>query len=343
MGAKWNGLKKYSYSYLTHVMTETTTKKGRKDSFRGITASFAEAVKKHPVYKEFYLRHKDKVIVGIRDNSIELYYNCDLISEFRVKGKEVIVEINSYYLGLPQKGKVMIDPIKYDMSSTYCTITEISDKRAKREKQSQERLYIANNSNDLSNWFCIDVEYAHSTKGKKDPWRFDIIAVSKSLPHRVALIELKYGDVAIDGDSGITKHIKDYYNFHCNESYRILRPELISIINGLELMEVVIPDTISKNLNEEDFCEQPEYYFITLNNNPKMKSGSTPKMKMAGYLFGGKTWDSRKTSSKVGTDGFYAVVKDPAFRPFFKFSTAILPDLGIDDIIDSPLYEEGKY
>lgn len=64
---------------------------------------------------------------------------------------------------------------------------------------------------------------------------------------------------------------------------------------------------------------------------------------MGAYLFGGKAWGTCKSSSNVGTDGFYAVVKDPAFRPFFKFSTAILSDLGIDDIIDSPLYEEGKY
>lgn len=56
MGAKWNGLKKYNYSYLTHVMIETTTKNERKDSFRSITASFAEAVKKHSVYKEFYIK-----------------------------------------------------------------------------------------------------------------------------------------------------------------------------------------------------------------------------------------------------------------------------------------------
>ena len=325
-------------------MAETTTEKKRKDSFRSITPSFAEAVKKHPVYKEFYLKHKDKVIVGIRDNCVELYYNCDLIAKFSDKGKGVIAElkIGSYYLGLPQKGQVTIVPVGYDLPSLFCTITENSDKREKREKQSQERLYIANNSNDLSNWFCIDVEYSHSTKGKTEPWRFDIIAVSKSLPHRVALIELKYGSRAIGVESGITKHIKDYYNFHCRESYRILRPELISIIKGLELMGVMIPDSISKNLDEDDFCTYPEYYFITLDNNPN-ENGNTPKMSMGGYLFGGKVWGTRKSSSKVGTDGFYAVVNDPTFRPSFKFSTAILPDLEIDDIIDSPLYEEGKY
>lgn len=326
-------------------MTETTTMKERKDSFRSITASFAEAVKKHPVYKEFYLKHKDKVIVAIRDNYVNLYYNCDRIAKFIGTKKGVSAKIAPYYLDTSRTSQIMtIDPVKYNLSSAFSTIIERSDKREKREKQSQEKLYIANNSNDLSNWFCIDVEYTRSmgTKDKAEPWRFDIIAVSKSLPHRVALIELKYGSRSIGVKSGITKHIKDFYNFHCRESYSILRPELVSIIKGLLLMDVVIPDSISKNLDEEDFCKHPEYYFITLDNNTDEK-GNTPMMSMGGYLFGEKIWNSRKFSSKVDTDGFYTIVKDPTFRPSFKFSTAILPDLGIDNIIDSPLYEEGKY
>lgn len=326
-------------------MEEKKPKKERKDSFRSITDSFAKAVKAHPVYKEFYLKHKDKVIVGIRDNYVNLYYNCDSIAKFSDTGKRVSAKIDPYYLDESRSSHVMtIDPAEYDLPSAFRTIAERSDRREKREKQSQERLYIANNSNDSSNWFCIDVEYTRSvaTKDKAEPWRFDIIAVSRSLPHRVALIELKYGSGAIGGTSGITKHIKDYYNFHSNGSYGILLPELVSIIKGLDLMAVAIPDSISKHLEKEDFSKCPEYYFITLDNNPD-ESGNTPKMTMAGYLFGGKTWGTRKPSSKVGTDGFYAVVKDPAFRPSFKFSNAILPDLGIDNIIDSPLYEEGEY
>ena len=85
-----------------------------------------------------------------------------------------------------------------------------------------------------------------------------------------------------------------------------------------------------------------EYYFITLDNNPD-ENGNTPKMSMAGYLFGDKTWGSRKASTLVSKNGFRAVVKDNSFRPSFKFSKATLPDLGIDNIIDSSLYEEGEY
>ena len=91
-----------------------------------------------------------------------------------------------------------------------------------------------------------------------------------------------------------------------------------------------------------DFCKKPEYYFITLNNNPK-DGGKTPQMTMSGYLFTDHKWGCRRISSKVKSDGFNATVKDASFRPVFLFSEAVLPSLGIDDIINSPLYKIGAY
>lgn len=320
-------------------------KEERKDSFRGITDEFASNVRNHPVFQEFFLKHKDKVIVGIRDNYVNLYYNCDSIAKFSDTGGPARAKIAPYYLDSDKKSSLItIDPKSRDLSDSFETIIQRSDDRKKREKQSQERLYIANNQNSSSNWFCIDVEYTRSVAGKEkaEPWRFDLIAVSKNAPYRVALIELKYSFGAIGGSSGITKHIHDFYEFHTNGSYRILLPELISIIKGLRLLGVDIPESIKEDLTVDDFCQKPEYYFITLDNNPD-ENGNTPKMSMAGYLFGDKTWGSRKASTLVSKNGFRAVVKDNSFRPSFKFSKATLPDLGIDNIIDSSLYEEGEY
>ncbi len=57
-----------------------------------------------------------------------------------------------------------------------------------------------------------------------------------------------------------------------------------------------------------------------------------------------KKWGCRRVSRRVGIDGFYAVVgNDKSFHPTFLFSEAVLPDLAIDNIIDSALYEEGLY
>jgi len=324
--------------------------KESKGSFRGITTDFANALKDNPVFQEFYIKHTDKVIVGIRDNYINLYYNCDSIAMIEDGEGPLKAMIDPYYLGLKtgKKGMVEIKPQEYDLSSLFNQITERSDARKKKEKQSQETLYIDNNNNSLSDWFCIDVEYTRSLAGKDtaEPWRFDIIAVSKTLPHRVALVELKYGFGALGGKSGIAKHVSDFYDFHKNNSYQILLPELVSIINGLNELGVGVPACIISSNTESNYQKSPEYYFITLNNNPDPKKSpdNTPQMTISGYLFKDKKWGCRRVSSKVDTTGFNAVVKgDTSFKPTFFFAKAVLPDLGIDNVIDSPLYEIGEY
>lgn len=331
-------------------MSKKDNAKESKGSFRGITTDFANALKANPVFQEFYLKHKDKVIVGIRDNYINLYYNCDSIAMFEDKDGPLRAMIDPYYLGVDseKKGTVEINPQSSDLASLFNLITEKSDARGKNEKKSQEKLYIENNKNPKSDWFCIDVEYTRSIAGKDtaEPWRFDIIAVSKTLPHRVALIELKYGFGALGGSSGIAKHVSDFYDFHKKNSYQILLPELISIIDGLNELGVDVPRSLLSTNSASNYCNKPEYYFITLNNNPdpKKHSDNTPQMTISGYLFKDKKWGCRRVSSKVNETGFDAVVKgDTSFRPTFLFSKAVLPELGIDNVIDSPLYANADY
>ena len=153
----------------------------------------------------------------------------------------------------------------------------------------------------------------------------------------MALIELKYGAGAIGGKSGVQKHIHDFYQFHKNDSYTCLLPELISIIKGLTLLGVPVPKELRGELSPTDFASTPEYYFITLNNNPEGKGDKTPQMTMSGYLFTDHKWGCTRVSSTTKTKGFYAQVNmDSSFRPIIKFSKAVLPDIGINDIIDSP-------
>ena len=121
-------------------------------------------------------------------------------------------------------------------------------------------------------------------------------------------------------------------------------PELISIIKGLNLLKIELPKELSGSLQEADFAKKPEYYFITLNNNPEGKSKKTPKMTMSGYLFTDHKWGCTRISSTAKTNGFDAQINgDTSFKPFFKFSEATLPDIGISDIIDSPDYDNATY
>lgn len=213
------------------------------------------------------------------------------------------------------------------------------------EKKAQSKLVLSNNENKASNWFCIDVEYVKSFYNQKEKdeaklnARFDIIALSKKEPHKVALIELKYGINAISGKSGIYKHVKDYVRF-CDKGFfeEHLKHEIIDIIKSQKDLGLAVPF----ELPEEDNLLPPEFYFITLNNNAKKENASTPKQTMAGYLFEDYRWDCKRLSEKYCVENDFGDItkKNNKFHATFLFSRATIEGLEkIVDIIDGD-YDE---
>ena len=307
-----------------------------RDSFRGtaIDKAFCEAFKRTKFYTEIYQKHKDEIIIGIRDGYINLYYNCDSIAKIDVD-KPSIAVVKSYYTD--EKAGILSDK---DYVSFYDIIKKNSDRRNKKEKQAQERLFIDNNSNPSSGWFCIDVEFTKSLRGKDtaEDWRFDIIAISKTAPYRVALIELKYGEKAIKEKSGIRTHVRDFYAFYKDNRYINLKDEIVSIVKSLQEIGVDVAYNFAE-IKTNEFTNHPEFYFITINN--KAEAGtSTPEQTMSGYLFKDKRWNCKKISKSVieGGDYFTLTENDKDFKPIFLFSSATLPNINIQDILDFDNY-----
>ncbi len=309
-----------------------------RDSFRGsgIDPTFTAAFKASKFYQEIYLKHSNEIIIGIRDRFINLYYNCDSIAKINIDSPKKAI-IDKYYTN--GKTSVLTDT---ELVSYYETIKENSDKRKKREKQAQGQLFLSNNKNPNSDWFCVDVEYTKSLKGKDkaEDWRFDIIAITKSAPYRVALIELKYGKGAIKEPSGIRTHIKDFYAFFQNNKFSLLKAEIVSIINALQLLEDDIPESL-QNISCDKISSIPEFYFITLDNNNEGGIKTSPKQTMSGYLFDDKRWDCKRISSLVKKEGDYFDMIDHnnIFSPTFLFSKATLPRLKIDSILNEKFYD----
>ena len=306
-----------------------------RDSFRGtaIDKAFCETFKRTKFYTEIYQKHKDEIIIGIRDGYINLYYNCDSIAKIDVD-KPSIAVVKSYYTD--EKAGILSDK---DYVSFYDIIKKNSDRRNKKEKQAQERLFIDNNSNPSSGWFCIDVEFTKSLRGKDtaEDWRFDIIAISKTAPYRVALIELKYGEKAIKEKSGIRTHVRDFYAFHKENRYIDLKDEIVSIVKSLQEIGVDVPYNLTE-ISTNEFAIYPEFYFITIDNN--IAGASTPEQTMSGYLFKDKRWNCKKISKSVieGGDYFTLTENDKDFKPIFLFSSATLPNINIQDILDFDNY-----
>ncbi len=314
---------------------------------RGISNEFAKAFKNSDLYK-LYEEHQDELFIGVRNNYLNLYYNCDSIAKIKYTRNTIWCEIDRYYIdgksyGSKDKNKRYRIPTS-EIIQKYEIIKNHSENKPSLEKKAQSKLVLLNNENIDSNWFCVDVEYIKSFKNQTQKTeanfnaRFDIIAISKAAPHRVALIELKYGGDAMGGKSGIYKHVHDF-NMFCEKGYyeNHLREEIIEIIESQKEIGISVPFDVPK---ENDLLK-PEFYFITLNNNPVSEKASTPKQTMAGYLFEDKRWGCKKLTTKDSVEKIFGDItnKNNKFHATFLFSTQTLTNLNINDIIDGD-YDE---
>lgn len=311
---------------------------------RGISTEFADAFIKSELF-DFYNRNRDELFLGVRNEYLNIYYGCDSIAkvEYKKWNNQIVCEIAGYYLNdkltdsVAKNKRVKVLP--KTIMEKYDLIKINSFNRSTNEKKVQSRLVLLNNANHKSNWYCIDIEYVKQFNSQREKdeagfnARFDIIALSKNKPHRVALIELKYGSKAIGGESGIYKHVSDFSKFIKNSYFEgHLKQEIIEIVKSQKALGMPVPFEIPKPGDISD----PEFFFITLNNNAENENASSPRQTMAGYLFRNKTWSCKKlTNGKcVETDFGDITQKSNPFYATFLFSPQTLDNLNIDDIID---------
>jgi hypothetical protein len=310
---------------------------------RGISKEFAEKFKKCELY-ELYQKHRDEIFIGVRNNYLNLYYNCDSIAKVEYNQGKITCGIDKYYIDgkhYTGRGKRKIIAPS-EIFNNYKVIKVNSNKKATDEKKSQSKLVLLNNNNNDSKWHCFDVEWvkAFENQQQKDDakfyGRFDIMAISKKKPHKVALIELKYESGAIGGKSGICKHIDDFKKYQDKSYYD--KQEVKEIIEIQKMLGVNIPDEL-KDLQIE-YIGGYKFYVITLNNNAERENGSTPKQTMAGYLFNDYRWNCKKISNKTVQTSFGDVTDiNNSIHVNFLFSTQTLDNLSINDILEHDDYE----
>ena len=308
----------------------------------GFADNFCDNFMKSKFY-EVYKKHTDELFIGIRDGYLNIYYNCASIAKIRTKrGTIGKAAIDKYYTN-NKLSSLTAD----EFEERYEEIKKNSDAKNDLEKKSQERLVLDNNNNPHSDWYCLDVEYMKSIEGKLKNWRFDIIAISKKAPHRVALIELKYGSGAIGGESGIQKHLKDYGTFidkNCYEQYH-LKQEIVNIIRKQKILVKDFPKELD-TIEEQNITNKPEVYIITLNNN-KIEDGSSPRKTMWRYLFIDERLEKEETKTSIIKEYSKEDLKKDLkkLKPTFLFSSAELTESGrltrkIDDILNEKCYDK---
>lgn len=331
---------------------------------RGISSNLIEAFKHSPIFR-LYLEHSNELLICIRNNYLNVYYHLNNIAEIRLNGeKNISCAILPKFLR--QKGKKNIilneEQIQSQIIERYEDIKRIIQckENSTYEKIVQQKLFLQNNANPSSKWFCVDVEWARAFKDiyeKKEAdmsSRMDIIAISKEVPHRVAIIELKYGKQAVDGNAGIIKHIEDFIkikegknlqNGNRIDYYDGMCSDICNIIEAYKYLGIEVPELLM-NINNNEFATSPEFYIMTVNNNSESNRGTTPKQTIAAYLFTPDShnyieWNCKRKARENVQDklGINVLDTNSELPVTFIFSKQKVDDINISDILEDKSYE----
>ena len=340
----------------------STSSRFSKTLNREVSSALIDAFKQNSLFA-FYQQHQDELLVCVRNNYLNIYYRLNNIAEVRLVGDGFIsCGIHPYFLRRSGNGSVTLTDtdIETMIIDRYEAIKNLVEtkKNTTSEKVVQQMLVMQNNTNPLSKWYCVDVEWARSfnSQEEKDSCmsaRMDIIAISKQAPHRVAVIELKYGGKSIGGDAGILKHIQDFKTLKegsIHDGTRInyyagMCQDICNIIKAYNALGIFVPETL-KNLCKEKFAASPEFYVLTLDNNAATLGATTPKQTMAAYLFSPyshnyQEWGCRQPAKENVQDklGFNVLDASSPLPVTFIFSKQTVTNLQVNDLLEDESYE----
>ena len=153
-------------------------------------------------------------------------------------------------------------------------------KSHKYEREFQQVLVRENNCHGIisrsTDYYIIDIEYADSNENRKS--RFDIVALkweSKSSARRnpekcsIALMELKYGDGALNNESGIKEHLNDLKGFMSIEKEKLddFKKDIETVFK--QKCQLGLVDGLQEKQYEVSISfENPEVIFLFADHDP---------------------------------------------------------------------------
>lgn len=227
------------------------------------------------------VKQDDTLCLSIREDYINIYYRGGNIFRIEKSSQGYRVQFDLNYSDL-YKGKLeAIDRTDYSGWCEHIPImkTEMDfwfAKHPKTEREFQQVILRENNFSSITNdtdYYIADIEYADG----KNKSRFDMLAVKwlstsaarRSGTTRLAFIEVKYGDGALQGESGLKAHFTDMYRFlsSSKKKYDVCK-EIETIFNQQRTLGL-IKDT-RRDIVVDD-KQNPEFILIFANHKPVSK------------------------------------------------------------------------
>lgn len=255
---------------------------------RAINQKFLNNFKEGGEYAEIteVVKKDNSLIMCLRGDNVCIYYKCLRILKINENGK---FELNQNY---SKNRKEKIDPNKYigRWSEYFKDAKELLDNYKEKgdqlEKAVQQAIFTENNYSKVCNdtdYFITDVEYEQKGYG-----RFDALAVHWPKNKRknpkdlqIAFIEVKAGNNAVNGKSGVSEHYESLVRFLNDIDKEKLQDEFCSDIENmimqireLGLWKINNTNKISITLTKPQLI----YVMIDYNPNSELLSQETEKI-----------------------------------------------------------------
>lgn len=229
------------------------------------------------------VKEDDSLALFIRNEYINIYYRGGNLLKLERKDRENFYRVYfdpNYAQGgrLPAIPEKLADPGQVaDLIGVFPVLKQFIDRHRTAhpalEREFQQLVARENNYSRISNeteYFVIDMEASYPEVGGK----FDIVACKWTAAARredhvqLVLMEIKYGDFALEGQSGLLKHLADARNLLDDpanrELLRMTAQVQLNQLNGLGLLRHA--KTARKFSVHAD---KPELVLLLANHNPR--------------------------------------------------------------------------
>jgi hypothetical protein len=238
----------------------------------------------HPILVRVKKDHT--LMIAIRESYINIYYRGGNILRIQEQNKSFYrasFDKNYNFPGqeLPDSPATITNKEDSDKwVSSFATRKNMMDeyfsKHSKPEREYQQVIARENNDSTISNeseYFISDIEFADSELGA----RFDLLGIRWLTSQRkngnkckAAFMEMKYGDGALEGTSGLLKHLQDFDTFISGNRYHDLLVTMESQFNQLDQLGLLKFNKGTSNAKIKlDVKDRPEVIFILADHNPR--------------------------------------------------------------------------
>ncbi len=258
--------------------------KNQKENKRGLSSYFMNCLKEDGLLHSLLTRVKcdPTLCLEIRQNYLNIYYRGGNLVKIEEKGCYIASFDTDYGISddrLPKKELC----VKDDVQRWVDVIPYLKQAmdfwfgvHPKEEREFQQLVVRENNGSIIGNstdYFIIDIEYDNHSGA-----RFDLIAVEwesvgtvrklqKEYKPKLCFVEMKYGDGALSGDSGVLSHIKDFKKYVDTNGLKAIKEEMKGIFSQKRELGLIPALKDNKNALKE-FSGEVDLLFLFANHDP---------------------------------------------------------------------------